>query len=85
MTQKGINWNDFPTYQKRGSCCVKSETTVTCSETTESGMVVTQTVERPHWYIDKEIPIFKNEGREYIEKLIYAEDCSCKSTVVYIN
>lgn len=23
MTQKGINWNDFPTYQKRGSCCVK--------------------------------------------------------------
>ena len=23
MTQKGINWNDLPTYQKRGSCCVK--------------------------------------------------------------
>lgn len=25
MTQKGINWNDFPTYQKRGSCCIKTE------------------------------------------------------------
>lgn len=23
LTQKNINWNDLPTYQKRGSCCVK--------------------------------------------------------------
>ena len=23
MTQKGINWNDLPVYQKRGSCCIK--------------------------------------------------------------
>ena len=23
MTQKGINWNDFPTCLKRGSCCVR--------------------------------------------------------------
>ena len=23
MTQKGINWNDFPAYLKRGSCCVR--------------------------------------------------------------
>lgn len=85
MTNKGINWNDFPTYQKRGSCCVKSEATVTCSETTESGVVVTQTVERPHWYIDKDIPIFKNEGREYIEKLIRVNNCPCNTAVVYIN
>ena len=26
---------------------------------------------RIHWMIDKEIPIFKNESREYIDKLIY--------------
>lgn len=25
MTQKGINWNGFPTYQKRGSCCIKED------------------------------------------------------------
>lgn len=25
FTEKGINWNDFPTYQRRGSCCVKDE------------------------------------------------------------
>ena len=23
MKQKGINWNDLPIYQKRGSCCIK--------------------------------------------------------------
>lgn len=23
--EKGINWNDFPTYQKRGSACIKDE------------------------------------------------------------
>lgn len=50
--QKGINWNDFQTYKKRGSCVVK----------TEQG-----------WKIDKNIPIFKNEGREYINKLIFIE------------
>lgn len=50
MTKKGINWNDFPTHQKRGSCCIK----------TENG-----------WIVDKEIPIFKGEDREYIERLIY--------------
>lgn len=49
-SEKGINWNDFPTYQKRGSCCIKSE---------ERG-----------WVIDREIPIFVNEDRDYIEKLI---------------
>ena len=25
MTQKGINWNDFPTHLKRGSCCIRHE------------------------------------------------------------
>jgi len=25
FSDKGINWNDFPTTQKRGSCCVKND------------------------------------------------------------
>lgn len=49
FTQKGINWNDFPIFQKRGSCAIK----------TEQG-----------WIIDNNIPIFKDKGREYIDKLI---------------
>ncbi len=68
MTQKGINWNDFPIYQKRGSCCVKeSYSTVDLSTYTGSIEAITRT----RWVIDKEIPIFKGEDRNYIDKLIF--------------
>lgn len=63
MLQKCINWNDFPVYQKRGSCCVKEKYK---DHTVLPDMAITRT----RWIIDKEIPIFKGEGREYIEKLI---------------
>ena len=62
LTQKDINWNTMPTYQKRGSACIKYEDCVEYPDGTH--------VWRNKWKIDKEIPIFKNEGREYIEKLI---------------
>ena len=85
MTQKGINWNDFPTYQKRGSCCVKSTTTVTYATQDEDGNVVTGSAERPRWYIDKNIPIFKTDGREYIDKLVQLECCCSRQAVAMIN
>lgn len=79
MTQKGINWNNFPTYQKRGSCCIKSDRTTTASV---DGKTIT--VERPHWIIDNDIPQFKNEAREYIDKLIRVPDVSpCQPIVIY--
>lgn len=58
MLQKGINWNDLPTDQKRGSCAIKQEYLA------EDGGY------RTHWVIDKEIPIFKGDVRDYIEDLI---------------
>ena len=68
MTQKGINWNDFPTYQKRGSCCVKKE--IENKSTGYNGEV--RAIEyRTEWVIDTEIPIFKGEGREYIDRLVF--------------
>lgn len=80
MTQKGVNWNDFPTYQKRGSCCIKTKENITEINSVEKmkfGEDKKNTViniEHPHWIIDKEIPMFKGEGREYIDKLIYVGD-----------
>jgi tRNA(His) 5'-end guanylyltransferase len=71
LTKKDINWNNFPTHQKRGSCCVKSDTTITGATVLENGEIETNTIERPHWYIDNEIPIFKGEDRAYIDKLIF--------------
>ena len=32
MTKKGINWNDFPAYQKRGSCVVKENYFQSCED-----------------------------------------------------
>lgn len=64
MTQKGINWNDFSTYQKRGSCVVKEDYLDATPESTDSELI------RSHWIIDKHIPIFKGEGREYIERFV---------------
>lgn len=78
MTQKGINWNDFPTYQKRGSCCIKEEYAVNDNgEEVEVDCVtdVDEPVEsvtfRSRWTIDTDIPIFKGESREYIDRLVF--------------
>lgn len=82
MTQKGINWNDFPVTKKRGSCCIKTDVTTT-GVTEENGEVTTCTIERPHWIIDNDIPIFRGEDRSYIDKLILIE--SPESEVAYVN
>lgn len=75
MLQKGINWNDIPTHLKRGSCCIKEKYFVPDVNGTEYEDIdgtgeFTQGRYRSRWIIDKEIPIFKGDGREYIEKLI---------------
>ena len=73
MTQKGINWNDIPTHLKRGSCCVKTNESETITEDNiglDGSKIGTIMTIRSKWIVDTEIPIFKGEGREYIEKLI---------------
>ena len=67
MTQKDINWNDFPTYQKRGSCCVRNHM---ISEPYGNRMLDKNACEN-EWVIDKDIPIFKGEGRKYIDDLVF--------------
>lgn len=69
MTQKGINWNDLPTYQKRGSCCIK-EVYYADKDGNEIYKERIDAVKRTRWIIDRDIPIFKNEGRDYIERLV---------------
>ena len=78
MLQKNINWNDFPTYQKRGTCVIKEEYltrtngdgTVFEISADDVGTGIDDVTIRTRWIIDKNIPIFKGEGREYIEKLV---------------
>lgn len=61
ITEKGISWENFHPMYKHGSCCIKV--------TTE-----TDGVTRSSWEIDKNIPLFVGEGREYIESLIQSEE-----------
>lgn len=67
--EKGIIWSNLPTTQKRGSCCIKSLTVEPkLIKTGNSEMTIS--IPRIEWTIDNEIPMFKYEGREYIEKVI---------------
>ena len=70
MLQKNINWNDFPTHQKRGTCVVRNKIVVESNDITETVMLRDTTKSENEWIIDKEIPIFKGEGREYIDRLV---------------
>lgn len=72
MTQHGINWNDMGTSYKRGSCCVRNRRVIS----TSADGTVTCEIRNPKepetaWVIDNEIPIFKGEGRKYIDELIF--------------
>ena len=66
--ERDINWNDLPTHLKRGSCCVRK----TIQD--ERFDIKDGAYPRAAWIIDTEIPIFKGEGREYIENLIQPEE-----------
>lgn len=61
MLEKGINWNDYPTHLKRGSCCVKMPCKI--NEGTEHETT------RNKWVIDTEIPIF-TQDKDYVNRLV---------------
>ena len=71
MTQKGINWNDLPTYQKRGSCCVRNKIVIESDGVKATVQLRDAFKSENEWIIDTDIPIFKGEGREYIDRLVF--------------
>jgi tRNA(His) 5'-end guanylyltransferase len=58
MLQKGVNWNDIPTWAKRGSCVVANPKVYDSSTPT---------------FIDREIPIF-TQDRFYVERHLMTPD-----------
>ena len=66
MLQKGINWNDYSTTLKRGSCCIKIDDGITKYD--EVGNICDY-IPSSKWVVDNEIPIF-TQDRNYVEKLI---------------
>ena len=63
MLQKGINWNDYSSTLKRGSCCIKTVIQDLSTEVKGGESPISK------WVIDNEIPIF-TQDRNYVEKLI---------------
>lgn len=77
MEKYQINWNDYPTHLKRGSCCIKKQLSegvrvVSTEKWGESKSFLG--VRKYGWVIDLDIPIFKGKDREYIERHIYFEE-----------
>ena len=61
FTERGINWNNCPTSQKRGCCCIKVQETAINPKGEE--------YTRSKWVIDTEIPIFSKDT-DYVNKRI---------------
>lgn len=57
--QKDINWNDYHTMYKRGSCIIKESYDI-------------ENAIRTRWVIDKEIPVFAQD-RNYIDRYVMLE------------
>lgn len=71
LEERGIYWESLPLDLQRGSCAVKKQYALDRNGKElirNTSEVVTW---RNRWIVDKEIPIFTNEGREYIEKFVY--------------
>jgi hypothetical protein len=70
LQEIGINYDaDFPTHLKRGSCAVKRIVPMELV-----GFPFVAQIMRKKWVIDTNIPVFKDEGREYIEREIRFEN-----------
>ena len=61
LQEKNINWENYPTHLKRGSCCIKMPQEITAPNG--------EKVMRSHWVIDTEIPIFSQDS-EYVNSRI---------------
>lgn len=59
MAERNINWNDLPTWQKRGACIIRKE-------------YIKENALRRKWDIDLEIPIF-TQDRMYINRFVYSD------------
>ena len=75
-TEKGIIWGELPTTQKRGSCCVKVYNKVVGGsynsiEGYKDFTLPETDAVKGEWTIDNNIPRFIDEGRVYIEKLVF--------------
>lgn len=68
LFQKGINWNDYKVWEKRGVCIKKTEVEMPIVYGKDITNLTSKIVKRTRWVEDDNTPIF-TENRAYIENL----------------
>lgn len=67
FTEKGVNWNDYTTVEKRGTCAYRIPTTVIGKEGQETI--------RYKWVLDYEMPILTSEeGKDFISQKVFTNE-----------
>lgn len=66
--EHNINWNDYATVYKRGSCCIRKEHRIQ-NEVLKDAY---ETIVTHRWEVDDNIPIF-TQDRNYIDKLVFVD------------
>lgn len=71
-------WEDYPLSLQRGTCCIKKFCDHEGYEPVKDngkkiGDIRCETY-RSYWDVDKNVPIFKGDGRNYINKLVYLDE-----------
>lgn len=79
MTEKGINWNDFPTRLKRGTTCVrvryeKEVETMVQKDGSDEKVPVKSKKVNYIWTIDRECPIFTKDWNYITDRVYYQND-----------
>lgn len=59
-------WEDYPMFLQRGTCIIKNEEVLDQDDP--------EIYKRFYWDVDENIPIFKGDGRNYINKLVYLDE-----------
>lgn len=70
LFQKGINWNDYKVWEKRGICIKKTELMMPIVYGKSINNLTSQVVKRTRWVEDDNTPIF-TKHREYIDSLFF--------------
>lgn len=71
LTEKNINWNDYPTDCKRGAACRREKEVVKRTVNLATGIIIEKAGRL--WEIDQEMPILK-EDWDYVNREITFDD-----------
>lgn len=74
LLKKGIDFNMIPIHKQRGSCSVKNMLMIQKNGRLSYGMMRNPYLKEKEWIIDMMIPVFKNDGRSYIDNILFEYD-----------